>query len=88
MKRPQRLAMNYQRDRDMLGTANTVEMVLDVACDEVHFVEIVEVIDYSQFCNGCCFVSCACARGHKGCPKVESAPHRILLRCMASFRPN
>ena len=31
MKRPQRLAMNHQRDRDMVGTADTVEMILDVA---------------------------------------------------------
>jgi hypothetical protein len=26
--------MNYQRDRDMVGTADAVEMVLDVAEDE------------------------------------------------------
>jgi hypothetical protein len=28
MKCPQRLAVNHQRDRDMVGSANAVEMVL------------------------------------------------------------
>jgi hypothetical protein len=33
MKCAQRLAVNHQRDRDMVGTADAVEMVLDVAED-------------------------------------------------------
>ena len=41
MKRPQRLAVNHQRDRHMVGTADAIEMVLDVAECEAHLVEIV-----------------------------------------------
>ena len=53
MKRPQRLSTNHQRDRDVIGATDTVEMVLDVAEHEADLVEIVEMVDYLQFRRRC-----------------------------------
>ena len=66
MKCPQRLAVNHQRDRDMVGAADTVEMILDVAECEAHLVEIVEVIDHFQFRRRCCLAGRDGAGGGKG----------------------
>src|SRR4051794_6778524 len=54
MERPQRLAMNHQRDGDIVRAADAVEMVLDVADDEAGLVVVAEVIDHLELfgCQG------------------------------------
>lgn len=52
MECAQRLAVNHQRDRDMVGAADSIEMILDVADDKADLVEIVEVIDDFQLARG------------------------------------
>jgi hypothetical protein len=44
-KRPQRGAMDHKRDRDIVGAADAIEMVLDVADHERDLVEVDQVID-------------------------------------------
>src|ERR1700704_5078530 len=48
VKCPQRLAMHHKCDRDVVGTADTVEMVLNVTKNEGDFVEVAQVIDDLQ----------------------------------------
>ena len=55
--------MNHQRDRDMVGATDTIEMVLDVADNEADLVEIIEVIDDLEFGRGRCLGGCARASG-------------------------
>jgi hypothetical protein len=45
MKRPERRAMDDKRDRDVIGAADAVEMVLDIAEHEADLVGVAEVID-------------------------------------------
>ena len=40
--------MNHQCDRDMIGAADSVEMVLDVADDKADLIEVVAVIPVSE----------------------------------------
>jgi hypothetical protein len=58
VKGPQRRAVHHQRDGDVAGTADAVEMVLDVAEHEADLVEIAQMIDDLQFALrlgiGCC----------------------------------
>ena len=69
--------MNHQRDRDVIGATDTVEMVLDVAEHEADLVAIVEMIDYLQFCRRC-FDRSVCARGGKGgAERPNRAPQHI-----------
>ena len=51
VKCPQRLAMNDQRDSDVIRSADAVEMVLDVAEHKADLVEVGEVIDDFQLAS-------------------------------------
>jgi len=92
MKRAQRLAVNHQRDRDMVGATDTIEMVLDVAGNEADLVEIIEVIDDLEFGRGRCLGGCARARGGKRCtesrkraPQDIASMHDVLPTWIMSF---
>jgi hypothetical protein len=66
----------------MVGTADAVEMVLDVAECEARLVEIVEVINHFQFVEGAASVAALAQEPAKAAPNAEIAPRRILRRCM------
>jgi hypothetical protein len=63
MKRLQRRSMHHQRDGDMVGSANAVKMVLDIAHNKADLIEVAQVIDHFQLRLPRCFSSGASARG-------------------------
>ena len=82
MKRLQRLAVHHEGDGHKLGTADALEMVLDIADDKGDLVEVVEMIDHLQFLFGRDFGGSAPRVATKVAPRAESAPHKMLRRCM------
>lgn len=86
MKRLQRLAVNHQRDGDVFGAADAVEMVLDVADAEVDLVEVGKVVDDLQLARRRRLGGCAGTDAAKAAPKAETVVRKMLRRCIGTLR--
>jgi hypothetical protein len=90
VKCPQRLAVHHKRDGDAVGPTDAVEMILNVADDEIDLVEVAQVIDDLQFTLRpvlWCYISGRVrevAADAKAAPSAENAPHKMRRRCMAA----
>lgn len=83
MKRPQRLAVNHQRDGDVFGVADAVEMVLDVADHEVDLVEVGKVVQTTELAEAACLGGRAGTDAAKAAPKAETVARRCYVDALA-----